>query len=167
MMLAEPAAHSGARQHWWKVLLAVSLALNLFFVIGAMWIRIHAPPPMLTPEGRLEQMSSALGLDPQQQRAFTHYSQTMRGLFQSMRKTVQPLIASAWSEMGKPQADEATIMQLFDRAAQQRRILVHDITTTTLSFLATLSPEQRAEFVKLAHQTPHPWSSPPDRNGAR
>ena len=38
MILAEPITRSGARQNWWKVLLALSLALNLFFVVGALWI---------------------------------------------------------------------------------------------------------------------------------
>jgi uncharacterized membrane protein len=167
MMLVEPAVQRAARQHWWKVLLALSLALNLFFVIGAAWIRVHAPAPMLSPEDRFAQMASELNLDPQQQQAFAHYSQTMRRLLESMHNEVQPLIASAWSEIGKPQADEATVMQLFDRAAQQRRNFVHDITTTTLSFLATLSPQQRAEFIRLAHQRPRPWSPPPDHDGGR
>jgi uncharacterized membrane protein len=161
-MLVEAAGRTGGRQHWWKVLLAVSLALNLFFIIGALWIRIHAPPPPLTPEARLEQMAGELNLDPQQKQTFARYSQTMRGLLLSMHKTVGPLIAGAWSEMSKPQADETKIMQLFDRAAQQRRTLVHDITTTTLSFLAILSSEQRADFIKLARQRPRPWSPPPD-----
>ena len=167
MMLVEPAVQRVARQHWWKVLLALSLALNLFFVIGAMWIRIHAPAPMLSDQDRLAQMSGELNLDSQQRQAFAHYSQAMRRLLQSMREQVQPLIASAWSEVGKPQADEARVMQLFDRAQQQRRLFVHDITTTTLSFLATLSPQQRAQFVKLAHQRPHPWSPPPEHDPAR
>jgi uncharacterized membrane protein len=167
MMLVEPLVHGGARQHWWKALLALSLALNLFFMIGALWIRIHAPPPVLTPEDRLAQMASELHLDPWQQKAFAHYSQTVRQSLQAMHKTTQPLIASAWSEMGKPGADEAKIMQLFDQGEEKRRIFVHDLTTTTLSFLATLSPEQRAQFVVLARQHPHPWSPGPQHAGAR
>ena len=167
MMLVEPLVHGGARQHWWKALLALSLALNLFFMIGALWIRIHAPPPVLTPEDRLAQMASELHLDPWQQRAFAHYSQTVRQSLQAMHKATQPLIASAWSEMGKPGADEAKIMQLFDQGEAERRIFVHDLTKTTLSFLATLSPEQRTQFVVLARQHPHPWSPGPQHAGAR
>lgn len=154
MMLAESAAHGGSRQHWWKVALALSLALNLFFVIGALWIRMHLPPLPVTPQERLEQAAGALNLDPHQQQAFATYEKTMRGLFQSMHKAVGPLMASAWTEMSKPEASEARIMQLFDEAAQQRRSFGHDITTTTLSFLATLSPEQRSQFVSDMHQRP-------------
>ena len=167
MMLADSATHSGGRQHWWKVLLAVSLALNLFFVIGALWIRMQAPPPPLTPEDRLEHVAGDLDLDNYQRQAFVKYSKAMRGLFRTMHQAVQPLMSSAWTEMAKPEADEAKIMQLFDQAAQQRRTLAHDMTTATLSFLATLSPEQRSRFVKEMHQRPRPWSPPPAHEAAR
>ena len=103
MILAEPITRSGARQNWWKVLLALSLALNLFFVVGALWIRLHAPPPMLSAEDRLEQMAGELKLDAQQKQAFEHYSQAIRERIRAMHGAVQPLIASAWSEVGKPQ----------------------------------------------------------------
>lgn len=167
MMLAEPAARSAARPYLWKALLALSLALNLFFVIGALWIRVHAPAPMLSPEDRLEQMAGALGLDPQQKQAFARYSETMRERLQAMHGVVQPLIGNAWSEVAKPHADEAKVMQFFDQAAEERRGFMRDLTTTTLSFLATLSPEQRAKFVQLAHQRPRPWSPPADSDRPR
>jgi Spy/CpxP family protein refolding chaperone len=55
-------------------------------------------------------------------------------------------------------------MQLFEEAAQQRRSFRRELATTTFSFLATLSPEQRAKFVELARQRPwgkqHPVGSP-------
>jgi Spy/CpxP family protein refolding chaperone len=165
--LAQTATHSGTRQHLLRTLLILSLALNLFFVIGALWIRIHAPPPPLTPEQRLEQMAGELGLNPQQRQAFEHYSQTMHDRLQSMHDAVGPLLAAAWSEMAKPQADETKIMQLVDKVAERRRGFVHDLTATTLSFLTTLSPAQRAEFVRLAHQRPRPWAPPQDHDGPR
>ena len=167
MILAEPAAHGRARPYVWRALLALSLALNLFFVIGAVWIRVHAPAPMPSPADRLAQMGGELGLDPQQKDGFARYSQAMRERLQAMHGAVQPLIGSAWSEIGKPHADETKIMQIFDQAAQQRRNFAQDLTKTTLSFLATLSPEQRAKFVQLARQRPRPWSPPHDRDGAR
>lgn len=167
MILAEPVAHGGARQNWWKVLLALSLALNLFFVVGALWTRLHQPSPMLSPEDRLEQMAGELNLDTQQKQAFTHYSQTIRDRIKAMRGAVQPLIARAWSEVAKPRADEAKVMQLFDQASEERRAFMRDLTTTTLGFLGTLSPEQRAKFVQLARQRPRPWSPPPGHDAAR
>ncbi len=166
MMLVEPAGRSRPRQHWWKGLLALSLALNLFFIAGALWIRIHATAPVPSAEDRLEQMAGELNLDSRQKQAFAHYSQTMRERLQAMHGAVQPLIGNAWSEVAKPQADETKVMQLFDQAAQERRGFMRDMTTTTLSFLATLSPEQRAKFVQLAHQRPRPWSPPNEQAGS-
>jgi uncharacterized membrane protein len=166
--LAQATAGRETRRYLLSALLALSLALNLFFVVGALWIRIHAPPPPISPEQRLQSMAGDLGLDPQQKVAFTHYSQTMREHLQSMHDTVRPLIANAWSEMAKPQADEAKVMQLLDQVAQTRHRFVRELSTTTLAFLATLSPEQRTKFVALIHQRPRPWSpSRDDHGGAR
>jgi Spy/CpxP family protein refolding chaperone len=158
---------SGTRQHLLRTLLALSLVLNLFFVVGALWIRIHAPAPPITPEQRLQQMAGELGLDAQQKQAFAHYSQTMRRRLDAMRESVGPLVAGAWAEVARPQADETKVMHLLDEAAQQRRAFVGQLTTTTLSFLATLSPEQRATFVELARQRPRPWTPQPHRDGSR
>ncbi|HTW51526.1 MAG TPA: periplasmic heavy metal sensor [Stellaceae bacterium] len=165
MMLAEPAVHSATRQHWWKVLLALSLALNLFFVIGALWIHVHHRHPLvMAPADRLEQMASEIGLNPEQKVAFAHYSQTMRDRLQALHDAVQPLISAAWSEVAKTRADEAKVMQYFDQADAQRRSFTRDLTTRTLSFLATLSPEQRAKFVQIARHGPRPWSPPHDHD---
>jgi uncharacterized membrane protein len=158
--LAEPALVAGLRQHWWKALLAVSLALNLFFVAGAVWIRLHPPFPSV--DQRLEQMSDELDLNPLQKQAFARYARTMRQRLQAMHNTMQPAVAAAWSEVASPGADEAKVMRLLDDAAQQRRGFVRDMTTTTLSFLSTLSPQQRAKFVELVlRQHQRPWGPPP------
>jgi Spy/CpxP family protein refolding chaperone len=76
----------------------------------------------------------------------------MRTRAQSMHEEVEPLIAEAWSEMAKPQPDEAKINQLFDEAAAKRRALQRDMASQTLAFLATLSPEQRAKFIELGRE---------------
>ncbi|MGH7030798.1 MAG: periplasmic heavy metal sensor [Stellaceae bacterium] len=167
MTLAHAVAQGGTRRHLWRVVLALSLALNLFFVVGALWIRVHAPAAPITSQQRLEQMGTALGLDAQQRRAFADYSQTMRQRLQSMHETIRPLISQAWSEVAEPRADETRIMQLLDEAGQKRRAFAGQLTTTTLSFLATLSPQQRQKFVELARQRPRPWSPPHDHGEAR
>lgn len=160
MTLAHAVAQGGTHRHLLRVVLALSLALNLFFIVGALWIRVHAPPAPITPEQRLEQMSAELGLDAQQSRAFADYSHTMRQRLQAMHQAMKPLISQAWTEVAKPHADETRIMKLLDQAGQTRRAYAGQLTTTTLSFLATLSPEQRAKFVELAQHRPRPWSPP-------
>jgi uncharacterized membrane protein len=165
--LAEPALAAGVRQHWWKALLAVSLALNLFFVAGAVWVRIH-PPAFSSTEQRLDQMAGELGLNPLQKQAFEHYAQTMRERLRAMRKIMQPVIAAASAEMASPRADEAKVMRFLDDAAQQRHSFIRDMTTTTLTFLSTLSPEQRVKFVELVfRQHQRPWAPLSDHADGR
>jgi uncharacterized membrane protein len=140
----------------WAVV-ALSLALNLFFVAGAAWTHFRAPP-QLTREERFDEMAAALALDPLQRQAFADYSKTMHTRLLEMRHAVQPPVHAAWSEVTKPQADETKVMQLLDQAAQARQRYLGEITAATIVFLKTLSPAQRANFVKVAHQGPPPWS---------
>jgi Spy/CpxP family protein refolding chaperone len=154
--LVETRLAASLRRQWWKALLAVSLALNLFVIAGALWIRMH--PPFPPPEGQIESMAGELDLNPPQKHAFERYAQTMRDRLEAMHKNLEPTIEAAWSEVASPRADEAQVMRLLDDASQQRRGFVRDMTTTTLSFLSTLSPQQRAKFVELVLRRHHrPW----------
>jgi Spy/CpxP family protein refolding chaperone len=79
---------------------------------------------------------------------------------QQMRETVEPMMSTAWAELAKPDADQATAARLFDEAGQTRRGLQRELLAPTLAFLATLSPEQRTKFVELFHQRPKTWGQP-------
>lgn len=166
-MTVAATARGAARRHLLWVLLTLSLVLNLCFVAGALWSRFHAPPPPFNLEGRFQQMAAELALDPPQKEAFERYAQTIRAHIRQMRETVQPLIADAWSETAKPDADETKVMALFGEAAEKRRSFQRELMTTTLSFLATLSPEQRATFVEIARQRPRHWGPPPHHDASR
>lgn len=154
MTVVSLAARGSVRQHLVSILLALSLALNLCFIGGALWIRIHGPPPPMNPAERLQYIGAQLALDPQQKQAFEQYSQAIRSRMQSMHKAVDPLVGNAWSEVAKPDAEEARVIALFDEAAQTRREYMRELAPVTLSFLAKLSPEQRAKFVELIRERP-------------
>jgi uncharacterized membrane protein len=145
------------RHHLLWVAVSLSLALNVFFLGGALWTRFHTPPP-LTREERFDQVSSALALDPQQRQAFAQYSQAMHAWLEEMQGKSHPLFRAAWAEVSKPQADETKVMQLLDQAMQIRHAYLGKITSATIAFLKTLSPGQRSEFIKVAHQGPPPWA---------
>jgi Spy/CpxP family protein refolding chaperone len=157
------ATRGATRQHLLWAALALSLVLNLCFVAGALWARTQGPPAPINIEDRLQRVASELKLDPQQRQNFDQYSETVRAHLQQMREAVEPLMNAAWSEIAKPDADEATVMHIFDEAAQARHGFQHEMVATTLSFLATLSPDQRAKFVQLFHQRPRSWGQPPPR----
>jgi uncharacterized membrane protein len=161
--VASLAARRSVRQHLFWVVCALSVALNLFFIAGALWVRFYGPPP-LNPEERLQRIGGQLDLSPQQKPAFEQYFQAVHTRMQEMHQAVEPLMNRAWSELAKPGADEANVMRLFDEAAEKRRGFRQELTASTLSFLATLSPEQRAKFVELARQRTweqgHPHGSP-------
>ena len=156
MTAASVALRPGSRRHLFWVILVLSLALNLCFIAGALWIRVQGPPLPMTPEQRLQQIEPQLALNPQQKAAFDEYARTVRSRMQSMHEAIEPLVANAWSELAKPDADQTKIMQLFDQAGEQRRAFRPELVTATFTFLAKLTPEQRAKFVELARQ--RPWA---------
>lgn len=142
------------RQRWPAVLLAASLALNLFFVAGAVWIHLHAPPSQAT---RLRQIGDQLRLDPAQKTALEDYVRALRARSTRMRDETDPLIGAAWQELAKPQPDQARLTQVFDQVGEKRLSMMRDVTTQTLNFLNTLSPQQRAEFIAVWRERPVQW----------
>lgn len=157
MTIASTVPRGARRPHLLWVALTLSLVLNLCFVAGALWIRIHEPAPPLSPEEGLQRIGAELGLDPQQRHAFERYSEAMRARMQQMREAIAPQMSAARAELAKPNADEATIVRLFDAAGQIRRGYQRELLAPTMAFLATLSPDQRAKFVELFHQRSKTW----------
>jgi Spy/CpxP family protein refolding chaperone len=131
--------------------LAVSLALNLFFIAGAAWTRLN-PPAASGFDRRFRQMAAELALDPQQQAAFVRYEAAMRADRETMRRRIRPLFDAVRQEIGKPQPNVAHIGQLLDQVAETHRALQHQAVSNTLVFVATLSTAQRARFVALERE---------------
>jgi Spy/CpxP family protein refolding chaperone len=135
------------RQRLLVAILAISVALNLCVVAGALWSRLHAPMPPPTFSERLHRLEATLDLTPAQQAAFDRYIADMTARGDQMRQQLDPMFDAAWAEIAKPDADQARVLQLFDDASAHRRAFMHDAVSSTLSLLATLTPEQRAKFI--------------------
>jgi Spy/CpxP family protein refolding chaperone len=157
--IADRAAPAGgARRRWPIVLLALSLALNLCFVAGALWVHWRAPPG---PEQRLQQVVRELKLDPKQTAAFQSYVRTIRARATLMREETEPLITGAWEELAKPQPNQTRAMQLFDQVAEKRHSMLRETAGETTNLLAALSPEQREKFIAIWRQRRVPlWLGP-------
>jgi Spy/CpxP family protein refolding chaperone len=151
---------AGRGQRYSRLLIAVlviSLVLNLCFVAGAAWTRLHAPPGGRNLVERYQEIASELDLNAQQRAAFDQYIAAMRGRADQMLQDTEPLMGAAWDELAKPQPDEAKVTQLFDQAGDKRRGFQRDATVQTMALLATLSPAQRAKFVALMRERRAAW----------
>ena len=141
----------------WVALLAVSLVLNLCFVAGAVWSRLHPPAARQDLAERYRQMAAELDLDAQQRAAFDRYVGGIRNRTEQMRQDTDPLMSAAWEELAKPQPDMSRVERLFDEAAEKRRAIQHDTTSQTVELLAALSPAQRAKFVATMREWRAAW----------
>lgn len=128
-------------------ILAISVALNVCVVAGALWSRLHAPPAPPTFTERFHRLEDTLDLTPPQRADFDAYIAGMSARGDKMRHTLEPMMDAAWGELAKPASDPAHVMQLLDDAGTQRRAFQQQAVNATLSLLATLTPEQRAKFV--------------------
>jgi Spy/CpxP family protein refolding chaperone len=140
-------SHGMSRQRLLVAVLTISVALNLCVVAGALWSRLHGPTPPPSFSERLRRLEGALDLTPTQRVAYDRYIGDMVVRGDQMRQQLDPIFDAAWAEIAKPDADPARVMQLFEDASNHRRAFMHDAVSSTLSLLATLTPEQRAKFI--------------------
>jgi uncharacterized membrane protein len=160
-MTVEAAGTSGRpRRRLFTALLVVSALLNVCFIAGAAWTFLQPSPERPAAALRYREMAAQLNLDPQQRAGFDRYVAAMRDSTDRMHQQIAPLLAAAWEKMGKPQADLAELMQLFDQASEKRRDFQRDATTQTLDFLSGLNQEQRSKFVAIARERRAPWLRP-------
>jgi Spy/CpxP family protein refolding chaperone len=135
-----------SRERLLWALLAISVALNLCVVAGVVWGRLNAPAPLTAAE-RFHRLEASLDLNDQQRAAFEAYSAATRARTLKLRQELEPLLDSAWSELGKPQPDEAAVVQRLGDASTRWTASQREGVDATLALLATLNPEQRAKFV--------------------
>ena len=96
---------------------------------------------------RFHKLEATLGLDDRQRAAFEAYVAATRARAAKLRQDIDPLLDLAWSELGKPQPDEALILQQLSDASGRWRASQRETVEANLALLATLSPDQRTKFV--------------------
>jgi uncharacterized membrane protein len=137
------------------ILLILSLALNAFFIGGAFWLKSQAARMQMSPAERAQQVARRLSLDDDQRAAFERFIHTARQYTREMREANMPLVEQAWKEFAKSNPDEALIDRLFSQAADNRRHFQIELGQALRGFLATLSEEQRRNFIDLLHNRQH------------
>ena len=148
-MTADPLARprfASSRLPW--ILLALSLALNVFFVVGVFWVRMQAHGQM-GPAERVESVAKELALDANQRAAFDRFIRTIRMRARHLREVNQPLIDEAWQEFAKAQPDETAVDKLFEQAADNRRSFQLEAGRALRAFLLVLKDDQRSTFIAM------------------
>jgi uncharacterized membrane protein len=154
-----------ARLPW--ILLALSLALNVFFVGGFVWTKTRASAAAAAqgeaataaafrPAERLRAAAKELGLDPAQRAALETFVRAARQNARHLREQNQPLFDAAWAELAKANPDEAVLNRAFDEGVAHRRAYQAEMVRALREFLATLSDEQRAKALELMRRRPEP-----------
>jgi uncharacterized membrane protein len=152
----------GPRRGWaiW-IALALSLTLNVFVAGGLFWsmmARHHPPEP---PADRLVAAARTLDLTSDQQAALRTFARTARELRRQLGETNAPIFRQIWTEVAKPQPDQAAIGKLADTALDNRRAFQGKMTANLMTFVATLNADQRERFAELAMR--RPGAPPPQR----
>jgi Spy/CpxP family protein refolding chaperone len=154
-LLAEGAAKRATRGRLWRLLLAVSLVLNVAFIGTSLWLRFTSPE-LATPEQRFEHIARELQLNDDQRDAFRQFAIEVRRGSRHLKESNQPLLKSVWEEMGKPQPDEAAVARLVEEATTNRQAYQKEMIPTLAKFLSTLTPEQRQRFIELSERRNDP-----------
>src|SRR5215831_6373011 len=134
------------RQKLLVALLAISVALNVCVVAGALWTR-YSSPESITASERFRRLEVSLNLNDQQRQAFEAYVAATRARSAQLRKDIEPSIEASWNELAKAQPDEAAILQSLADASSRWRASQRETIQATVALLATLTPDQRAKFI--------------------
>jgi uncharacterized membrane protein len=135
-----------------KAILALSLALNIFFIGGLVYTKTvmehgRGPNPPLQ---ALQALANELNLAPDQRKTFREFVQVVRTRGMALREANMTLGTQIWDELSKPQPDQGKISHDFAQVADNRRDFQTAVAQALLPFLADLSADQRAKFIEIA-----------------
>jgi uncharacterized membrane protein len=148
--IAESVRRIGWRGRLVWVALALSLTLNVFFIGGLTWSKIEAGRMGTTAAERLAYLGQELNLSPDQVLAFQQFMRVVRLRGRLLHESNEPLLQRIWAEIAKPAPDGALISNLVEQANDNRHGFQKEAAIALMTFMKSLSPEQRAQFAELA-----------------
>ena len=134
------------------ILLAVSLALNVFFAGGVVYSKVMSERIKATPAERAQFLAERFALTDQQHDRLLAFQTAMGERRRTLRKGFRETQVTLLAELTKPELDRARIAQLRQEQTAVRSALFEDFTGELHQFLATLSPEQKADFVAMLEE---------------
>lgn len=146
------------------ILLAVSVALNAFFIGGHVYHRQfsgrHMPPPV---EALHERTLQRLELTPAQRDALLKLRIETRERYRQGRAMDKEIALALLDELSKPQRDSAVVDKLAKQLNDRRLGYVRPTIEQLGNFLGTLSPQQRQRVREVAEERGAMFLIAPDR----
>jgi Spy/CpxP family protein refolding chaperone len=146
------------------ILLAVSVALNAFFIGGHVYHRQfagrHGPPPA---EALNERIVQRLQLTPAQRDAVLKLRQETRERYRQGRAMDKEIGMALLDELSKAQRDSAVVDKLTRQLNDRRLGYVRPTIEQVGDYLASLSPEQRQRVREVAEERGPMFLIAPDR----
>jgi uncharacterized membrane protein len=142
--------HRRGRLVW--VALLLSLTLNICFVGGLLWSRF-ALERFHSPQQRFQELGRDLNLTDPQRADYQQFVRTLRQRTRLLQDSTNPLLERIWTELEKPTPDQALVGHLLADATGNRESYQKDTAAALTTFMATLTPEQRARLGAFA--APH------------
>lgn len=146
--IADTSWRTGWRGRLVWIALALSLTINVFFVGGLLWVRIHGhsfPPPL----ERIEHLVRPLGLTADQHAAFEQFLRVIRIHGRFTRETDRSLQDQIWIEIAQPTPNNGTLSRLTDQVYANRQVFQKEASGALMNFIKTLNPAQRAKMARL------------------
>lgn len=134
------------------ILFALSLAANLFFVIGVGTTYLTERKLAESPEQRIAFLADRLDLSPEQRQDLRALREAVRQRWTGMRGGPRNRRAALMAEVVRPDFDRDRVLELLDRGAARRRETLADMAEEVHAFLATLSPAQRETLLDMVQE---------------
>ncbi len=134
------------------ILLAVSLVANVFFVAGALYTLYVKDDRSAGPGANVDSVAERLALSPEQRDGLLALREKARQGRKGMGEGRESRRAAFLAELGKPTFDRAGVLALMEARSALRRARIVDVAEDLHAYLATLSPEQRQEFLAMARE---------------
>lgn len=138
-----------AKLSW--ILLAVSLVANAVLA-GAVYTLTGTADPAAKRAAHVESVIQRLGLSPEQRDGLLALREKARQGREKSREGRDSRRAAFVAELGKPTFDRAAVLALMEARSAKRRARIVVVVQDLHAYLATLTPEQRQEFLAMARE---------------
>lgn len=138
-----------ARLPW--VLLAVSLALNLFFAGGVAYMKFTADSGWAAGSS-FDAVVERVGLSDDRRAGLEALRERMQARRSAVRDEWRQGRKTLLAELAKPELDQARISELMSRGMARRAAVFEELLVEFHGYLATLPDEQRRAFLAMAEE---------------